>query len=143
MITPSLPFIAPWKIEVGTMTCECPAIMHCQYTWNVLSWNIFQEHSNIHIMIMDVMHVNDIRLYLVYPSQKPSCLTFIIEAMMTSSLCPKLTNKKFSIRFNSINSILFIIFWIIAKTKSYITFNPISFITFFKSKVIRPVDPPL
>ena len=109
MITPSLPFIAPREIEVGTMTCERPTIMHCQYTWNVLSRNIFQEHSNIHIMIMDVMHVNDIRLYLVYPSQKPSCLTFIIEAMITSSLCPKFTNEKLSIRFYPINIFLFFI----------------------------------
>ena len=81
------------------------------------------------------MHVNDIRLYLVYPSQKPTCLSFIIKTMMPSSLCPKLTNEKFSIRFYPINGILFIILWIIAKAKSCITF--------IKSKVIRPVDPPL
>ena len=64
------------------------------------------------------MHVNDIRLNLIDPSQKLSSLTFIIETMMTSSLCPKFTYKKFSIRFYPINSSLFIILWIIAKTKA-------------------------
>lgn len=54
-------------------------------------------------MIMDVMHVNDIRLNLIDPSQKPSGLTFIIETMTTSSLCPKFTNEKLSIRFYPIN----------------------------------------
>ena len=46
-------------------------------------------------MIVDIMHVNDIRLYLIDPSQKPSGLAFIIETMMASSLCPEFTDSNF------------------------------------------------
>ena len=125
------------------MTGESPTIVHGQHTRYMLFADILQQHPHIYIMIVNIVHMDNIRLHFIYPLQQPLGFSLIVKSMMTRGLCPKFTNEKLSIRFYPINSILFIILWIIAKTKSYITFNPISFITFFKSKVIRPVDPPL
>ena len=77
-------------------------------------------------MVMNVMHVDDVWLRLINPFQEPLCLSLIIESMMSCDFCPKLTDKKLSNSFYSINRLLFLTCWIIIKSKGGIALNSIS-----------------
>ena len=73
IITARCPFLALRIIKIGALPGYGPAVVERPYNGDAVRFDIGKKYAHVNIKSVQIMQMQDIRLYLVQPAQKSFC----------------------------------------------------------------------